>query len=430
MPAIGKILIVFVSMLGLSRMGVHLGAALIFGGVALNVWAGLAFSDSAANLGSALVSSELWLMIIVCALVVEFGRFMTEKENADEIVAFIKRWGGRHGRTWSLIAIPAVVGLIPMPAGALFSAPLVDKSADEAHWTGEWKSAINYWFRHIWEYWWPLYPGVIVAMALFNMPNWRFFATQIPFTVVAVAVGYLALLHSHVSRLAVTSEPAQYDKRRLAFVALPLVVVICGAMTMPPIVGRLWPALTPQDEKMLAMLSGLLMGLIIIVWRERKDGRGTVVFGSLLKPKSLSMLFTIAGVMVFKCLLDTSGLVETACHEMQDGNVNLVYVVACLPFLAGLITGVAVGFTGASFPLVVALMNSPSSGLTPMSTLVLAYGCGYMGMIISPVHLCLLVTKDYFDASMPAIYRKLLPCIGVVLVYSICVHALLLALGW
>jgi hypothetical protein len=88
------------------------------------------------------------------------------------------------------------------------------------------------------------------------------------------------------------------------------------------------------------------------------------------------------------------------------------------------------GFTGASFPLVVGLMAAPGSGLTPLATLVLAYGFGYMGMMLSPVHLCLLVTRDYFSSSMLAIYRQVAPCIAAVLVFCLASYFLLSAFGW
>jgi len=104
--------------------------------------------------------------------------------------------------------------------------------------------------------------------------------------------------------------------------------------------------------------------------------------------------------------------------------------VAALPFLAGFVTGIALGFTGISFPLIVGLMSAEASTLTPWATLVLAYGFGYMGMMLSPVHLCLLVTKDHFGASLFAVYRQIMPCIAVVLLYSVLAHVLLNTVGW
>jgi hypothetical protein len=58
----------------------------------------------------------------------------------------------------------------------------------------------------------------------------------------------------------------------------------------------------------------------------------------------------------------------------------------------------------------------------------LAYTFGYMGMMLSPVHLCLLVTKDYFKASLLRSYRYIIrPILAVMLasvVLFLCIRAL------
>ena len=134
--------------------------------------------------------------------------------------------------------------------------------------------------------------------------------------------------------------------------------------------------------------------------------------------------------MVFKYCLDVSGLIDIASKEMEAAEISPIYAVAGLPFLAGMVTGVAVGFAGASLPVVVGLVGSSGSGLSPMATLVLSYGCGYMGMMMSPLHLCALVTRDYFDSSLWAIWRRILPCVGAVLAYAILAHIAFRVSGW
>ena len=59
---------------------------------------------------------------------------------------------------------------------------------------------------------------------------------------------------------------------------------------------------------------------------------------------------------------------------------------------------------GASFPLIIPLF--PAGSLFDyLSSAALAYSFGYIGMMLSPVHLCFLVTKDYFRASLLGSYR-------------------------
>ncbi|MCK5245001.1 MAG: DUF401 family protein, partial [Desulfobacterales bacterium] len=44
---------------------------------------------------------------------------------------------------------------------------------------------------------------------------------------------------------------------------------------------------------------------------------------------------------------------------------------------------------------------------------------GYMGMMMSPVHLCLLVSKDYFHSDLAGTYRLLLKPMIFVLVWTV-----------
>ena len=52
-----------------------------------------------------------------------------------------------------------------------------------------------------------------------------------------------------------------------------------------------------------------------------------------------------------------------------------------------------------------------------------------MGMMLSPVHLCLLVSKDYFQAGLSTCYRLILRLVAMVLVLTIAYYFLLLNLG-
>jgi integral membrane protein (TIGR00529 family) len=439
MPAIARILIVFVGMLVMARVKVPLGVALIAGGVVLNVWAGLPVGVTLHNLWESFLAFDLWLLLVITVFIIELGRHITRPGNADELMAATRRWGGRHGRAASLMALPAVVGLVPMPAGALFSAPLVEKAGEGMQTTPEWCSAVNYWHRHIWEYWWPLYPGVIVAISLFEMDTRIFMAVQFPFTLVAIAAGYLFLVRPHVAKAPPSDTTVAGNNLRAIMTLLPLMTVVGALFVFPPLLRLLLPSATAQVQKLSCILLGLVLGMVVISIDEFQQRRvatasgGNVervrLFAAAFKPKSLGILLALGGVMVFKSLLMQSGLLPLASAELIDSGIPLVIAIAVLPFIAGLVTGVAVGFTAASFPLVVGLMAAEGSGLTPWATLVLAYGFGYMGMMLSPVHLCFLVTREYFSVRMIDVYRSIRPCVLSVALYSLLAHIVLNALG-
>ena len=165
LPAIVKIALVFSGLLLSLRLRVTLELALLAGGILLDLWSGRSLLQTVQDLGGGLADTELWMLLLMTLLILEVARFMTARENADELLNLTVRLGGSHGRMVSIMALPAVIGLVPMPAGARFSAPFVEQMAAQRD--PAWKTAVNYWFRHLWEYWWPLYPGVMLAATLF-----------------------------------------------------------------------------------------------------------------------------------------------------------------------------------------------------------------------------------------------------------------------
>ena len=191
---ITKILLVFAVILLLNRFRLPLGIALIAGGVVIDLWTGKNWTVVLSDFGNGLGKPEFWLLIFNIILILEFGYFMTSGPNSKVIGSLAKRLGGRYGRIISLVFLPAAIGMVPMPGGALFSAPLVEEAAKGRGVSQEWKASANYWFRHILEYWWPLYPVVIVSLSVFDLKTYQFFLLMAPFTLVSLFAGWLFLL--------------------------------------------------------------------------------------------------------------------------------------------------------------------------------------------------------------------------------------------
>ncbi|MHB8809880.1 MAG: DUF401 family protein, partial [Desulfobulbaceae bacterium] len=266
-----KILLLFVLILAVNRFRVHLGIALVIGGLLIDFWAGKPLAAVRTDLAGSLAHTELWLLVLNIILVLEFGYYLAHPPNSAAILAVSRRLGGRHGRALSLVLIPAIIGLVPMPGGALFSAPLVGETLREKEFPPPWKAAVNYWFRHVFEYWWPLYPVVIVSLSMFSLRSWQFFALQIPFTLVSLLAGWFILLRRHVHALADEVRPERGTDSRLLAVLLPLALVVLCTLFLPPVMKYLVPGAASATDTLLAMLAGLVLSLLLIAWTGRQD---------------------------------------------------------------------------------------------------------------------------------------------------------------
>src|SRR3990172_5001962 len=94
-------------------------------------------------------------------------------------------------RRIAMAVLPGVIGLLPSAGGGAFSAPMVQETAGDTDISPERKAFINYWFRHIWEYISPLYPGFLLAAAVTKTPINELLLSQLPLPLAVVGVGAL-----------------------------------------------------------------------------------------------------------------------------------------------------------------------------------------------------------------------------------------------
>ena len=258
-------------------------------------------------------------------------------------------------------------------------------------------------------------------LILLTLQTWKFMLLQVPFTFVSITAGYFFLLRSH--KFTFTADGTEEDNLPSIFqVLLPIIIIVLATLLLPGLFQKILPGLNPASWKLLAMLTGLVISLGII--RASRQNLGRKMFSDITSKKTGNVFITLAGVMIFESLLNSSGLIPLAGQELSRGNVPIALIIAFLPFLAGLVTGIAIGFAGAAFPIVVGFVSADAT-LQPIAALVLAFSMGYAGMMLSPVHLCFLLTVDYFSASFIKVYRYLVPCVLSVMLWGIAMYILL-----
>jgi hypothetical protein len=114
----------------------------------------------------------------------------------------------------------------------------------------------------------------------------------------------------------------------------------------------------------------------------------------------------IIGTMVFRRVLESSGAVGAVSAAFATLGIPLYAIVFAVPLVAGLLTGLALPAFAIGFPIVLPLCGPDvvASGCG-----LLAYAGGYVGLLLSPVHLCLALTRVYFRATWGGVYRLMVP---------------------
>ena len=349
---------------------------------------------------------------------------MSDSGTFRKIVKILK--GGLDKRK-SMALLPAMIGLLPMPGGALFSAPLVDDCDDRKDTDPLLKAKINYWFRHIWEYWWPVYPGVILAIELTGLETWQFMLIQFPMSVATVVIGYFFLLRKVNAD---GESPASLDAKSI-FQVLKLVSPIFMVIIVYGAVKLFFPAIGNLC-KYIPMAVGLLCAICLLQWQ---SPLGFLEWKKLVLSKSIySMLFLVTIILIYGAFIegklpDGTSVVEKIRMEITESGIPPAALFILIPFVCGMTTGLSIGFVGTSFPIVMSMLGETPSPGTVLTTAFLAYGSGYVGMLLSPVHVCLIVTNEHFKTQLSESLRKLaVPSMILLLVNFILFNLLKLVL--
>ena len=123
-----------------------------------------------------------------------------------------------------------------------------------------------------------------------------------------------------------------------------------------------------------------------------------------LDPK---ILFLLYAVMLYKGTIESSGVAQAVFLDMEAIGLPALVILVALPLLMGLATGISMAFAGIALPLLVPYI---SSGLDVNGyALLLAYASGMMGLLLSPLHLCLILSVEYFEANLAKVYKYILP---------------------
>jgi uncharacterized protein len=181
---------------------------------------------------------------------------------------------------------------------------------------------------------------------------------------------------------------------------LPLLLAIAGAITLETLFTRLLPG-TPFEW---GVIIALIIAVICIMLQNRL---GLSFIKQVFGKKNLwSMLLVIVSIFIFKDIMHAAGIVDEMAKG-AGGNIALFAAAVFLPFLVGMVAGINVAFVGATFPLLLGMLHSLSMESQIIPFLVLGSFAGFTGVMISPIHICFVLTCKYFEADIAKAWRRL-----------------------
>lgn len=363
----------------LLRFKVLIGPAILSGGLLIWLFESRSFEKLWIAFTETLTMQRTWDLLLCLYFVMCLEVELRKSGSLHGMVVTLRNIFSSNKVT--LAFMPAFLGLLPSLGGARFSAPIVQEASEGIAVDDEQKSAINLWFRHIFEFSNPLMPGVILACGIANVSIGDLIDKVGWVTILCFVLGWIFLIIplkiTDLEKATNTQHDRTIDWKSLVLAFGPIVTSFL-----------LIVAFNVQ--------AALAMGLVVVAfiplyfWFKRPISVKSVFTESLDK----KLFFNVICILYFIQLLTVIGTLDEIVSVFNNSSLPQAVIIACLSFIFGVMTGMGQGYIAIVMP-IVALM---APGNIVLVGIAMVYGMA--GQMVTPTHLCILVTVEYFKCRL------------------------------
>ena len=276
-------------------------------------------------------------------------------------------------RRFTLAVMPAFLGLLPSIGGARFSAPIVEEASKGFEAKPEDKAAINFWFRHIFEFSSPLVPGMILACGIAGVKIGDLIVHLGWLTIVAFILGWIVMVRGLKQTVATRTEVSSEEAKRhnMDFV-----------LSLTPVIANVVLMVAFGLQASVSMIIVVVAMIPLLMFFNRHVSVKEVFIGAL----DYKMLLFIA-------LLESTGVLALLVAAFESSPLPIPVIIGFLSFIIGLLTGISQGHVAIMMPIVAGI----SMGDLDLVGVAMVFGVA--GQMVTPTHLCLTITVDYFKSD-------------------------------
>lgn len=340
-----------------------------------------------------LIEAKTLQLLIIVVMVLYMGSVLKMKKMFDKLINSLNSII-RDKRIVAMVG-PSILGFLPSPGGALLSAPIVEESTKTMNLKPEFNTFLNFWFRHFWEFIWPVYAGLLLFQAMSNIPLKTIILYQSPFTILNILTGllvcYIYFKKNRIPRLKPENRNNMTGTVRDFFQGVwPIIMVIL-----------LFFILSLPLYLSLCLVSLVLTLVIRIKPRE--------ILSILISPFIVKTLLLIACVLIFQKIMIISDAFEIL--KTWDISIGMIVLFAFfISFTMGFLTGVNLAYIAIAYPILFPLIQHLPN-FVYLSVYI--YVIGFAGILLSPLHLCLVLTNEYFNSTLYRVYKYMAFPVGL-----------------
>ena len=375
----------------------NLGIAMFAGAIVLGIF--FAPESLPSKIWESITDPRTIFLAGIVSLIPVIGGVLNETGQMDRLISNM-----RVGRKLFLMLSPALVGLLPMPGGALLSAPLIDKAGAEIPY--EKKAGINIWFRHILYLVYPLSTDLIVSTMVAGIGLYQPIPFLSLFLLFSLFLGYFFFLGEKLEKM-------NYERKFSIRELLPPLAILFMAPILDLILEETLILPTRETATFIAVSISLTFAILI--------GKLNLMqlYRIVIKAKPWNFAFMMMGIMVFLGVFKGLGV-----FDLFMGVLITPDMLFGIAFLLGFVTGRIVTPAGIIFPIY--LMKF---GQISLPVFALIYFGIFLGYIITPVHPCVSLTLASFKVDLKNYLRIMIRPVCIATFMSLLILHLITSMG-
>ncbi len=308
------------------------------------------------------------------------------------------------------VLVPAILGLLPVPGGALMSAPIVDEVGEYLGIDRVKKLFVNVWFRHVIFVVYPLSSVLVLTSILTGTSVWSLIEMQLPVMLIMIIVGYVIGL-TRLQRQPISWKTLRGGNRVVLLKLFsPIIASITIALILSPFIDYRYNL--PLNR--LSMIIGIATGITILYIQTSSTPKTLLRIISSRETIELAMI-GFSAMLLRKTLM---GL-DLGCFVSISQHTNPLILVVLVPAIFSFVTGVNTTSIALSVPIIARIID-----LTPPIASLL-FVSAYISYIASPLHLCLIYSAKYYGVNITKSYKYLAPATITSLLLSTALYILL-----
>ena len=405
----------FVLIVGLVSKKKPLYLAMFVGALVTGLSTGRGLGWLAVTWGRALISPDTLELAAMVGCVTLLSYIRAVSKLHERLVSATIRL--LRSAKLAVMVIPPLIGAMPIPGGAIVSAPLIDQPGKILGLSQARKAAINLTFRHANFFVLPFSSSMILASKLINVDIYSLIPRMAPLALAMWVVGYLTLVRRSQPVLVRGAEAASSagGEDAAGFDGVngpggsgsgPAPAPASGAVGPSP--GREF--LVSASPILLALFIGFVFG--VPFWLAVAFGIGLALAvtwrsyewtpAALIKGVDVKLILAMFGIMSFRAIVVAGDSLSPVAAMMDASAVPLPVLAFGIALLISLVSANHNTTLGIVYPMILPLV-APGEVL---SYAVLVFTASFIAYFASPLHLCQILTNEYCKVSLPAVFRE------------------------